>query len=69
MEQRIGTRSRWAYAFKTLLDAGVKLSFGSDLPGTNASWYPANPILGIYAAVTHQTLEGKPPPAGPGGTD
>ncbi len=60
MEERIGDRSRWAYAFKTLHDAGVMLSFGSDWPGTNASWYPANPILGIYAAVTRQTLEGQP---------
>jgi predicted amidohydrolase YtcJ len=60
MEQRIGERSRWAYAFKTLEDAGVTLSFGSDWPGTNASWYPANPLLGIYAAVTRQTLGGEP---------
>jgi len=52
MEERIGERSRWAYAFKTLQDAGVMLSFGSDWPGTNASWYPASPVLGIYAAVT-----------------
>jgi predicted amidohydrolase YtcJ len=60
MEQRIGDRARWAYAFRTLHDAGVLLSFGSDWPGTNASWYPANPVLGIYAAVTRQTLEGTP---------
>ncbi len=60
MEERIGERSRWAYAFKTLQNAGVRLSFGSDWPGTNASWYPANPILGIYAAVTRQTMEGTP---------
>ena len=60
MEQRIGARSRWAYAFRTLHNAGVKLSFGSDWPGTNAAWYPAEPILGIYAAVTRQTLDGKP---------
>ncbi len=40
--------------------AGVLLSFGSDWLGTNASWYPASPILGIYAAVTRQTLEGIP---------
>lgn len=60
MEQRIGERSRWAYAFKTLEDAGVLLSFGSDWPGTNASWYPAKPILGIYAAVARQTLAGEP---------
>ncbi|MGH7753794.1 MAG: amidohydrolase, partial [Gemmatimonadales bacterium] len=60
MEQRIGARARWAYGFRTMQRAGVRLSFGSDWPGTNASWYPANPILGIYAAVTRQTLEGQP---------
>jgi predicted amidohydrolase YtcJ len=60
MEERIGKRSRWAYAFRTLKDAGVKLSFGSDWPGTNAAWYPAEPLLGIYAAVTRQTLDGNP---------
>ena len=60
MEERIGERSRWAYAFRTLHDAGVMLSFGSDWPGTNASWYPADPLQGIYAAVTRQTLDGEP---------
>jgi hypothetical protein len=60
MEERIGARARWAYAFKTLQSAGVRLSFGSDWPGTNASWYTANPVLGIYAAVTRQTLDGTP---------
>jgi predicted amidohydrolase YtcJ len=60
MEQRIGGRSRWAYAFATLHRAGVLLSFGSDWPGTNASWYTAEPAKGIYAAVTRQTLEGEP---------
>ena len=60
MEERIGERSRWAYAFRTLQDAGVMLTFGSDWPGTNASWYPADPLKGIYAAVTRQTLEGEP---------
>jgi hypothetical protein len=61
MEERIGERSRWAYAFRTLHDAGVLLSFGSDWPGTNAAWYPAEPLLGIYAAVTRRTLDGEPP--------
>ena len=60
MEERIGERSRWAYAFKTLRDAGVTLSFGSDWPGTNAAWYTADPLKGMYAAVTRQTLEGEP---------
>ena len=60
MEERIGERSRWAYAFKTFQDAGVPLLFGSDWPGTNASWYTANPMVILYAAVTRQTLDGKP---------
>lgn len=60
MEQRIGARARWAYAFRTLEQAGVPLSFGSDWPGTNAAWYTANPIEGMWAAVTRQTLDGKP---------
>ena len=60
MEERIGARSRWAYAFKTFHDAGVPLLFGSDWPGTNASWYTANPMTILYAATTRQTLDGKP---------
>jgi predicted amidohydrolase YtcJ len=60
MEERIGTRARWAYAFRTFHDAGVPLLFGSDWPGTNASWYTANPMVILYAAVTRQTLDGKP---------
>ncbi|MFW6198905.1 MAG: amidohydrolase, partial [Acidobacteriota bacterium] len=61
MEERIGAeRSRWAYAFRTLRDAGVRLSFGSDWPGTNAAWYPSSPVLGLYAAVTRKTLTGEP---------
>ena len=60
MEERIGTRATWAYAFKTFHDAGVPLLFGSDWPGTNASWYTASPMTILYAATTRQTLDGKP---------
>ena len=60
MEERIGGRSKWAYAFNTFKDAGVPLLFGSDWPGTNASWYTANPMTILYAATTRQTLDGKP---------
>jgi predicted amidohydrolase YtcJ len=60
MEDRIGERARGAYAFRSLQDGGALLVFGSDWPGTNASWYPASPILGIYAAVARQTLDGEP---------
>jgi len=60
MEERIGARAKWAYAFKTFHDAGVPLLFGSDWPGTNASWYTANPMTIMYAAMTRQTVDGKP---------
>ncbi|RMH19746.1 MAG: amidohydrolase [Gemmatimonadetes bacterium] len=60
MEERIGERARWAYAFGTLERAGVLLSFGSDWPGTNAAWYTSNPLQGMYAAVTRETLDGTP---------
>jgi predicted amidohydrolase YtcJ len=60
MEERIGTRAENAYAFRGIMDGGAAMSFGSDWPGTNASYYPINPLLGMYAAVTRQTLDGKP---------
>jgi predicted amidohydrolase YtcJ len=60
MEERIGSRAENAYAFRGIMDGGAAMSFGSDWPGTNASYYPINPLLGMYAAVTRQTLDGKP---------
>ena len=61
MEERIGRdRSRGAYAFRRLWDAGAVVSFGTDSPGTNASRYYLNPMLGLYAAVTRKTLSGQP---------
>lgn len=60
MEPRIGERAKWAYAFKTFQEAGVPLLFGSDWPGTNASWYTASPMIILYAAVTRQTIDGQP---------
>jgi predicted amidohydrolase YtcJ len=61
MEERIGTeRCKGAYAFKTIQAKGAILSFGSDWPGTSASIYPINPIYGLYAAVTRQTVQRTP---------
>jgi predicted amidohydrolase YtcJ len=61
MEERIGAdRSKGAYAFRTLKDQGVVLVFGSDSPGTNAARYFLNPMYGLYAAVSRQTLSGEP---------
>jgi len=54
-EKRIGPeRAKGAYAFRSLLDAGVTLAFGSDWPVA-----PMDPLMGIYAAVTRRTLDGK----------
>ena len=61
MEERIGpARSRGAYAFRALKDAGAVLVFGSDSPGTNAARYFLHPRYGLYAAVSRQTLTGEP---------
>jgi predicted amidohydrolase YtcJ len=49
-------RIKTTYAFKSLLDAGAMLAFGSDWPVA-----PGSPLLGIYAATTRQTLDGKNP--------
>lgn len=49
-------RIKTTYAFKSLLDANVRVVFGSDWPVA-----PATPIEGIYAAVTRRTLDGKNP--------
>jgi predicted amidohydrolase YtcJ len=56
-ENRIGpARAKGTYAFRSLLDAGATLAFGSD-------WFvaPMEPLMGIYAAVTRRTLDGKHP--------
>ncbi len=47
-------RSLTTYAFKSLLDAGAVLAFGSDWPVVSA-----NPFDGIEAAVTGRTLDGR----------
>ncbi|UCG27760.1 MAG: amidohydrolase [Bacteroidales bacterium] len=61
MEERIGTeRCKGAYAFKSLLDNGAILSFGSDWPGTSAAEYFVHPRYLIHAAVNRTTLNGTP---------
>jgi len=61
MEERIGhERCKGAYAFKSLLDNGAMLSFGSDWPGTSAALYHMHPKYLIYAAVARKTLKGSP---------
>jgi len=56
-DKRIGpARSKGTYAFRSLLDTGAVLAFGSDWTVA-----PLNPLEGIKAAVTRQTLDGKHP--------
>ena len=56
-EKRIGPeRSKGTYAFRSLLEASVVLAFGSDWTVA-----PLNPLEGIKAAGTRQTLDGKHP--------
>jgi predicted amidohydrolase YtcJ len=56
-EGRIGAkRCSSSYAFRSLLDAGARLAFGSDWPVA-----PLDPIPGIDAAVNRRTLDGKHP--------
>ena len=58
-EGRIGhERCKTTYAFRTFLDEGVTLCFGSDWTVA-----PLNALVGIYAAVTRRTTDG----ANPGG--
>jgi len=56
-DKRLGPdRVRGSYVFRSLLDSGATLAFGSDWPVA-----PMDPIMGIYAAVTRSTLDGKRP--------
>jgi predicted amidohydrolase YtcJ len=56
-ERSIGAkRCETTYAFRSLIDSGARIAFGSD-------WFvaPPTPIEGIYAAVTRRTIDGKNP--------
>jgi hypothetical protein len=52
-EKRIGLdRSKNAYIWKTLIDNGAWLAFGSDWPVE-----PLDPLRGLYSAVTRKNIE------------
>jgi hypothetical protein len=52
-------RARGAYAWRSLLDAGTVLAFGSDCPVETL-----DPLVGIHAAVTRRRADGSPGPEG-----
>ena len=54
-EKRIGKeRAKTTYAFRSLLDSGAVLAFGTDWTVA-----PLDPVLSVYAAVTRRTLDGR----------
>jgi predicted amidohydrolase YtcJ len=56
-EKRIGKeRAKTTYAFRSLLDSGATLAFGTDWTVA-----PLNPVLSVYGAVTRRTIDGKNP--------
>jgi predicted amidohydrolase YtcJ len=50
-----GGRAQLSYAWRSLLDAGARLAFGSDAPVESM-----DPLVGIHAAVTRQRANGQP---------
>jgi len=55
IDESVGERGRWTYAYKEMLDAGIPVLFSSDAPVCDPS-----PLVGIHAAVTRQRLDGTP---------
>ena len=58
-EKYWGERSSLAYAWRTQLEAGATLAFGSDAPVE-----APNPFWGLYAALTRRRADGAPGPEG-----
>ena len=56
-------RARWAHAYRTMIDAGMRLVLSSDFPGTvnRLSFASYNPLENMYMAVTRQDVHGQPP--------
>ena len=50
-----GERAKYSYGWKTQLDSGARLAFGSDAPVDSP-----NPFLGLHAAITRRRADGSP---------
>ena len=55
IDESVGEKGRWTYAYRDMLDAGVPVLFSSDAPVCDPS-----PLAGIHAAVTRQRRDGTP---------
>jgi hypothetical protein len=58
-EKYWGERTQYSYGWRTQLEAGAVLAFGSDAPVESP-----NPFLGLHAAVTRRRADGSPGPQG-----
>jgi predicted amidohydrolase YtcJ len=55
INESVGPRGRWTYAYKEMIDAGIPVLLSSDAPVCDPS-----PLVGIHAAVTRQRRDGTP---------
>jgi hypothetical protein len=55
IDESVGARGRFTYAYKEMLDAGIPVLFSSDAPVCDPS-----PLVGIHAVVTRQRRDGTP---------
>ncbi len=55
IDQSVGEKGRYAYAFRDILESGIQLMFSSDCPVADP-----NPLAGIHAAVIRQRRDGSP---------
>jgi len=58
-DKYLGARAANAYAYRSMIEAGACVAFGSDAPVE-----PINPFQGIHAAVTRCKVDGTPSPEG-----
>lgn len=58
-DKYLGARAGNAYAYRSMIDSGVRILCGSDAPVE-----PVNPFYGLHAAVTRRRLDGSPGPDG-----
>jgi len=56
LEARLGSRCPLAHPYRSLAEAGVRVALGTDW---NVA--PLDPMVGLYAAVTRESVHGGPP--------
>jgi predicted amidohydrolase YtcJ len=55
IDECVGERGKWTYAYRGMLDRGIRVTFSSDAPVCDPG-----PLAGIHAAVTRQRRDGTP---------